>query len=510
MIYANDCLVRFKSVLERIRDSFIHEESNAFSEVSPIWKTLFAHRSPAVEFNDFAVFLSDGASVIDGAAAKCLDVAEKERLARYHADYIRAEELQRNPLSLVGTPTIFEFEGLACNTAYLENLSLFLDVEELIKPLLGWQGLRILEIGAGYGGLASLLIRAGVAKSYTIIDLPANLQFGAFYLTQNFPEIPFRVVSSSGELPPDDFAGLTFVTAGNIRGLDAQTFDLAINTDSMGEMPAQAAKAYVSWVASHLRPGGCFFTKNGHRRSSTGVQRASEYGYEQMDVLTLEPMKTPSTLFADHSHRLVLTPRSFEQPNVQWKYFDGLCELYALGLHDELKPISRAFANSAWSEEQKRFLDEVKAFTEIRDFSRKIAIFGEFQDNDLRVSVTYLKGLCAFFCTRAVAATYLEEYLSGASSHVAEATALFLLSQMGHARLSGPFRCGTRTQFMVEELQRLGSYPLGLARVAYSLRNDVLRKKLSGISGYKPSKLLKMKNLAFNLREGKGVSFERH
>jgi putative sugar O-methyltransferase len=511
MSSATNALQRFKVLIEAMTQSFQDQESNAFSQVSPLWATLFQTRSAAVEFNDFVTFLNDASTSTKGAAGKYAGHAEKARFTSYFRNYVEPALLERLPLSMVGTPTVFEYEGLACNTAYLENLNYYLDVERLVSPRLGWSGLRILEIGAGYGGLASVLVRAGVAASYTIIDLPENLMLSAYYLTEQFRERPYRVLSRRSTNVEADFRGLTFLTPGNIDALKDQRFDLVINTDSLGEMPGGTTQAYVTWIASHLRENGCFFSKNGHRRTSTSLRLASEYGYQQMDLLTLEPIRTPSTLFDDHSHMVVLTPRSGEPTrDVRWPLFDAFCELYAVGLHEELKPLSAAFAAGTLTVEQVRFLEDMQRFLATAPVRQKAACIGDYGDEKLRLCADFLKGMCLFLGGDSRGAERLLRALAGAESHIAEALALFALYQLGAGSLDGPYRCGTRTQFMVEEVKQLVAFPTVLRWAVYAVRNDVIRKKMTADAQYEASVLHKTKNLVLNVREGKPARFERH
>jgi putative sugar O-methyltransferase len=512
MYSANDSFQRFKALIAMMRQSFEDQESNEFSQVSPLWKTLFETRAAAVEFNDFLNFLSDSSAATNGAAGKYAALSEKARFTSYYRNYVEPSLLKRLPLSLVGTPTVFEYEGVACNTAYLENLNYYIDVERLVAPRVGWSNLKIAEIGAGYGGLASLFIKAGVAASYTIIDLPENLTLSSYYLTEQFSDLQYRVLSRRSQSVDSEFNGLTFVTPGNITALQDQRFDLVINTDSLGEMPAETAQAYVRWISTHLHTDGCFFSKNGHRRSSSGVRRGSEYGYQQMDLVSLEPIRTPSTLFADHSHLLVLSPRAGDGARaVNWSLFDSLCELYAIGLHDELKGVSAAFASGTMTGEQERFLTDVERFVANRSMKEKAACLGDYQQNELSLCACFLKGMCAFLAEeKPEAERLLKTYLAGASSHIAEALALFALYQLGLGSLDAPYRCGTRTQYMVDEVKQLAAFPSVVRWAVYAVRNELIRKKMTAASLYEPSALLKTKNLLLNVREGKGARFERH
>jgi putative sugar O-methyltransferase len=80
-----------------------------------------------------------------------------------------------------GHPQIFNYQDLNFSITYLQNIPTTYRIQCL--PL-GKQ-LRVLEIGAGYGGVAQQLHQILDIKKYTIIDLPESLYISYFYLSEN-------------------------------------------------------------------------------------------------------------------------------------------------------------------------------------------------------------------------------------------------------------------------------------------------------------------------------------
>lgn len=110
---------------------------------------------------------------------------------------------------------------------------------------------RVLEIGAGYGALARCFLQFDTVERYTIVDLPEMACLQAYYLgkclgpseVSLFGENPSRVMI----VPPGALA-------------DVQPVDIVLNQDSLPEIPADAAKGYLSWIRDNLT--GLFFSCN--------------------------------------------------------------------------------------------------------------------------------------------------------------------------------------------------------------------------------------------------------
>jgi len=108
-------------------------------------------------------------------------------------------------------------------------------------------GSRILEIGAGYGGLAYYIQRAVPGVRYTVLDIPESLVYSAVYLSVLNPDAGTRF------LPNYEFPKLV---------QDNEQFDLVINTLSMTEMSEQQVRAYCEGIKTLIGSSGVFFEQN--------------------------------------------------------------------------------------------------------------------------------------------------------------------------------------------------------------------------------------------------------
>ncbi len=135
---------------------------------------------------------------------------------------------------------------LLLHTYYAERI-------DTIKPM------RVLEIGAGFGGLARIL-NEKMPRSYTILDIPGSLFCSYVYLKKNFPHRIFTWCQDAADLDaPADFK---FVPAHLWQDLKAHRFDMAVNTCSMGEMLPETVTDYLGLIGetcayfySHNRNG---------------------------------------------------------------------------------------------------------------------------------------------------------------------------------------------------------------------------------------------------------------
>jgi hypothetical protein len=122
----------------------------------------------------------------------------------------------------------------------------------------------ILEIGAGYGVLARVL-SLKAPRRYTILDLPVSLFCSYVFLRTHFPEKACIWVQSQSDL--DSEADFHFVPASLAMSLASQSYDMAINTCSMGEMLPENRDDYLRLIGatsrhfySHNREGERFHT----------------------------------------------------------------------------------------------------------------------------------------------------------------------------------------------------------------------------------------------------------
>lgn len=123
----------------------------------------------------------------------------------------------------------------------------------------------VLEIGAGYGGLAHHLSSIQKNVTYVIVDLPETLIFSASYLSLHNPGKRIYVYDQSsfaGLVKSDDFKSYDFVLIptyklDELRGLK---FDLVINIGSLQEMRIDQVNTYLDFIASTCK--GAFYSYN--------------------------------------------------------------------------------------------------------------------------------------------------------------------------------------------------------------------------------------------------------
>lgn len=121
------------------------------------------------------------------------------------------------------------------------------------------EGQHVVEIGAGYGGLAEAVLRARKVR-YTIIDLPETLIYSAAFLMEHFPEKRAYVYRPGDE--PSASLGADLVFLPNYRADWLDPCDVAINTVSFPEMSREALCGYLSLLRKRLTPDGFLMSVN--------------------------------------------------------------------------------------------------------------------------------------------------------------------------------------------------------------------------------------------------------
>ena len=126
--------------------------------------------------------------------------------------------------------------------------------------------LVVLEIGAGYGGLARLVRRASPGVVSLLIDLPQRLNLQAYYLTRSFPDA--RVVAADDPARVGEALGggadFVLLPPWGIDSVPDGAVDLVVNTHSMQEMRPDQVSFYVGHVARVCR--GHFYCVNRYEK----------------------------------------------------------------------------------------------------------------------------------------------------------------------------------------------------------------------------------------------------
>lgn len=126
--------------------------------------------------------------------------------------------------------------------------------------------IRILEIGAGYGGLAYGIWRFFSPNAFHILDLPESLVSSAVYLTLacGLNESGRAIYDGSTSTALAD-ASKKFVFLPNYLLSDlekAAPYDLVINTGSFGEMSREQVGKYAEVLVHLLKPDGVIYEAN--------------------------------------------------------------------------------------------------------------------------------------------------------------------------------------------------------------------------------------------------------
>ncbi len=113
-----------------------------------------------------------------------------------------------------------------------------LEVSAMARALGGRRPHSILEVGAGYGRTAYVLLNVFPESHYTIVDIEPALSISRWYLSSLFPT-----------------DRLTFLSPDQLGSLPARAFDLALSISSLQEMTPAQVEAYLSFFDRVGSPG---------------------------------------------------------------------------------------------------------------------------------------------------------------------------------------------------------------------------------------------------------------
>jgi SAM-dependent methyltransferase len=143
--------------------------------------------------------------------------------------------------------------------SYFSRVAEWYTIQCLIDP----RPKRVLEIGAGTGGLALEAFRNGV-RDYTIIDIPSVAVMSAYFASLALGEDNIWL---AGEPPNPNAIGKWF----SCYDYDAavRKYDLIMNVNSFPEMSIENQDGYMKFIHECLAGGGMFYSCN-HESNSVG------------------------------------------------------------------------------------------------------------------------------------------------------------------------------------------------------------------------------------------------
>ena len=130
---------------------------------------------------------------------------------------------------------------------FLRTVVLCLEIQERCR--LPEHKFNVLELGAGYGGLARSLKLFHPGINYVIIDIPESLFFSSVFLRLNFPNSKFCYVTDPSCLNrPIGEYDFVFVPTMFAELLIGSNFTLFCNTASLGEMKNSVIRYWMDFV----------------------------------------------------------------------------------------------------------------------------------------------------------------------------------------------------------------------------------------------------------------------
>lgn len=130
---------------------------------------------------------------------------------------------------------------------FLRTLSIS---QQIFKHIIGIES--IIELGGGTGHQARTFLLQIPNCKYTIIDLPETMIFSFTYLNLNFPEKKLFWVASHEDLKYVDEYDIVFIPAMFADNLAGRSYDLFINTASMGEMRNDVIAGWMNFIQNQV------------------------------------------------------------------------------------------------------------------------------------------------------------------------------------------------------------------------------------------------------------------
>lgn len=405
----------YDSIISSIDGAVKAYPDNEFSSRSAIWDKIFDRRASPKQFESFVRMLDASNDTTLGIA----NLSEPRFYAAYEKLFeglFSREEVERVTPGTTGNPTLIHVHGIPSAIPVLQNET---RIRQLHPYLPTGRKLRVLEIGAGYGGMANLLLKRGVVESYTVVDLPDNLAISAFFLPLENPDYTARVCPDQID---DEPGHLNFLLPSEIGKVKGQSYDLVINCDSLGEMPASVARAYVDFISQRLSINGIFYTKNGVQRGPGTCARLSDYGFEKFEIVDIMPTPFSTGMLDDHSTVLVLKRGQSELS--MWRSLDLIADLFKFGLAEEITALPQRLIGRSLSPADRQFLHAMEQLFSSPSRASEGRDYGEF---GLEQAHVYMAGLHdAAFGAPDMGQTLLERYRQHPLSALAESQAVLI------------------------------------------------------------------------------------
>jgi putative sugar O-methyltransferase len=181
---------------------------------------------------------------------------------------------------LIGNPFIILYKGRQTSQDLCNSIHEFYRAGSAVA--VDGRPWNVAELGAGYGRLGYVSLKALPASTYCVIDIPPALNLAQEYLSAVFPGekvFQFRRFHRFDDVREEfESARIRFLAAHQIELLPAKEFDLVLNISSLHEMTYEQITNYLKQIDRICR--GSFYTKQwrvSRARINEFVIKESEY-----------------------------------------------------------------------------------------------------------------------------------------------------------------------------------------------------------------------------------------
>ena len=376
-------------------DSIIKENKLSENHMSDFWKERLDARDNFPKFNELLIFRRKHAASIGYDKVTTI---EKERI-KFLSNFDRAilnipeKFLIDNQESLIGNPFVFSKNTILSSSAGINNaVSAYWALSSLNFRTTSNLG-NVLEIGAGYGGVAELILRNKKPKKYVICDLPHNLYLTAFFLSANHPNYQVCFSPQIQALESHDNQ-IILCTPEDIVKINLE-YDFIINTYSFQEMRKEDISLYFDYISNNISNKGIFYFLNTF--GGSGAKTPLDYPFQKFDILSWGPAKAPqANFFLKRQHaECIMTKKSTDQ---DFKYFDMVSYpihlLFFAGLGDQLTELCSKLFNHTIDENDLHYFKTVEKLLSDKSPLKSIDITDNLREFENWKMITYyLEGL---------------------------------------------------------------------------------------------------------------------
>ncbi len=154
----NSTIQGFREQLKRAAEQ---APSSVFGDISAMWDVFLSSRHD-FSLNDILVFLRKDIKRIVGTGNVIAGQQEFDLQLKRYSDWVPADYVAQIKQSTFGCPEFFKYgEGLT-SISHMSYVSMFKTVEDLHnKHNLPFKSLAVCEVGAGWAGLANIMMGSG-------------------------------------------------------------------------------------------------------------------------------------------------------------------------------------------------------------------------------------------------------------------------------------------------------------------------------------------------------------